>query len=178
MTQSALAYRLSPVVLLLVLSTLNILGDFCMLTFTFVANICWPTLSLSLQTNLTESQQSCSSKEDQLQHLSLELISAQANATDLAKVHEEKEQQFQQQKALLKKVQAQSAFGFNCCLLPIAGLHFSLGGCVCSSCMQVLYSLQLLCLLLPWLCKRRAGKNLHSYVQTSVVICRLRHCSR
>ena len=133
--------------LLLVLCLLNILGGFCMLTFTFLANICWPTFSLLLQTNVTESQQSCSSKEDQLQHLSLELISAQANATDLAKVHEEKEQQFQQQKALLQKVQAQSTFGFNCCLLSVAGLHFSPGGCVCLSCMQALCSLQLLCLL-------------------------------
>lgn len=73
----------------------------------FVANICWPSLSLLLQTTLAESQQSFSTKEVQLQHLSLELKSAQARASDLAKVHEEKEQQLQQQKAILNQVQAQ-----------------------------------------------------------------------
>ena len=82
---------------------------FCMLTLVFVANICWPSLSLLLQTKLTEFQQSCSTKEDQLQHLALELRSAQASASALAKVHEEKEQQLQQQKTTLKQVQAQSS---------------------------------------------------------------------
>lgn len=68
-----------------------------------------PSLSLLLQTKLTEFQQSCSTKEDQLQHLALELRSAQASASALAKVHEEKEQQLQQQKTTLKQVQAQSS---------------------------------------------------------------------
>ena len=59
-----------------------------------------------LQTNLAESQQSFSAKEDQVQDLTAQLGSAQASAADLTKRKEETEAQLHQQKALLEQVQA------------------------------------------------------------------------
>lgn len=81
----------------------------CMLCFGCVPMMGATCDSVSLQTNLAESQHSRSAKEDQLQRLSLELDSAQAHASDLAKSHTATEQQLQQQTALLKQVQKQSA---------------------------------------------------------------------
>lgn len=120
--------------------------------------ICGFSPSPHLQTNLAESQQSFSAKEGQLQHLSLELQSAQANASDLAKVHEDTEQQLQQQKTLLKQVVAQSTTQSSILLPSVADLHCSLCAVFSSICMQVAHLLQLLglhtvMLLLPCLCK-------------------------
>lgn len=89
--------------------------DVACIALAVVAMLLATCSSWSLQTNLAESQQSCSAKEDQLQTLSLELEHAQANASDLAKSHTETEQQLQQQTALLKQVQRQSRLCFDCC---------------------------------------------------------------
>lgn len=65
----------------------------------------WPTCAVVLlQTNLAESQQSLSAKEDQVQDLTAQLGSAQVTAADLTKRENATEEQLHQQKALLGQV--------------------------------------------------------------------------
>lgn len=65
----------------------------------------WPTCAVVLlQTNLAESQQSLSAKEDQVQDLNAQLGSAQVSAADLTMRKNETEEQLHQQKALLGQV--------------------------------------------------------------------------